>query len=122
MSNIPPEAGLNRLSASGLLFPFLNKEEHENSLFRQSGTGRFSRVANFSPGHFCFQSIDDRLIHPSQHPFFKLEETGGGGRDRTDDLMLAKHALSRLSYAPLFPGPTPDPAKPPNFAAKPLGR
>ena len=27
-------------------------------------------------------------------------EFGGGGRDRTDDLMLAKHALSQLSYAP----------------------
>ena len=26
---------------------------------------------------------------------------GGGGRDRTDDLMLAKHALSQLSYGPL---------------------
>ena len=26
---------------------------------------------------------------------------GGGGRDRTDDLMLAKHALSQLSYAPM---------------------
>src|SRR3546814_745577 len=25
---------------------------------------------------------------------------GGGGRDRTDDLVLAKHALSQLSYAP----------------------
>ncbi len=25
----------------------------------------------------------------------------GGGRDRTDDLMLAKHALSQLSYAPI---------------------
>ena len=25
---------------------------------------------------------------------------GGGGRDRTDDLLLAKQALSRLSYAP----------------------
>ena len=25
---------------------------------------------------------------------------GGGERDRTDDLMLAKHALSQLSYAP----------------------
>jgi hypothetical protein len=25
---------------------------------------------------------------------------GGGRRDRTDDLMLAKHALSQLSYAP----------------------
>lgn len=27
---------------------------------------------------------------------------GGGRRDRTDDLMLAKHALSQLSYAPIF--------------------
>ncbi|CAN0559674.1 unnamed protein product, partial [Laminaria digitata] len=26
---------------------------------------------------------------------------GGGRRDRTDDLMLAKHALSQLSYAPV---------------------
>ena len=28
------------------------------------------------------------------------QRTGGGERDRTDDLMLAKHALSQLSYAP----------------------
>ena len=28
---------------------------------------------------------------------------GGGGRNRTDDLMLAKHALSQLSYAPFAP-------------------
>ena len=27
-------------------------------------------------------------------------KTGGGERDRTDDLMLAKHALSQLSYTP----------------------
>ena len=26
---------------------------------------------------------------------------GGAGRDRTDDLMLAKHALSQLSYSPI---------------------
>ena len=26
---------------------------------------------------------------------------GGGERDRTDDLVLAKHALSQLSYAPI---------------------
>jgi hypothetical protein len=25
----------------------------------------------------------------------------GAGRDRTDDLMLAKHALSQLSYSPM---------------------
>src|SRR3546814_1075178 len=29
-----------------------------------------------------------------------LPRAGGGGRDRTDDLVLAKHALSQLSYAP----------------------
>ena len=37
--------------------------------------GDFPRVANFSPGHFSFQSIfqsiDDRLILPSQHLLFK---------------------------------------------------
>jgi hypothetical protein len=32
--------------------------------------------------------------------------SGGGGRDRTDDLMLAKHALSQLSYAPSPEGGT----------------
>ena len=29
------------------------------------------------------------------------EGTGGARRDRTDDLMLAKHALSQLSYGPI---------------------
>ena len=28
---------------------------------------------------------------------------GGARRDRTDDLMLAKHALSQLSYGPGYP-------------------
>ena len=32
--------------------------------------------------------------------FVTVLPPGGGGRDRTDDLMLAKHALSQLSYAP----------------------
>jgi len=27
--------------------------------------------------------------------------TGGDGRDRTDDIMLAKHTLSQLSYIPI---------------------
>jgi hypothetical protein len=30
---------------------------------------------------------------------------GGARRDRTDDLMLAKHALYQLSYGPLAPAP-----------------
>ena len=37
--------------------------------------------------------------------FFKsglsaIKPSGGARRDRTDDLMLAKHALSQLSYGP----------------------
>jgi hypothetical protein len=29
---------------------------------------------------------------------------GGANRDRTDDLLLAKQALSQLSYGPIFQG------------------
>ena len=37
------------------------------------------------------------LIFPS---FVAGDLNGGARRDRTDDLMLAKHALSQLSYGP----------------------
>jgi hypothetical protein len=36
-------------------------------------------------------------MNRSTSPIGKI---GGAGRDRTDDLMLAKHALSQLSYSP----------------------
>ena len=39
-----------------------------------------------------------RFVRPSTPAL--LSETGGGRRDRTDDLLLAKQALSQLSYAP----------------------
>jgi hypothetical protein len=40
-------------------------------------------------------------IRPSPHPHtHPASAIGGGERDRTDDLMLAKHALSQLSYTP----------------------
>ena len=32
--------------------------------------------------------------------FESSDRLGGASRDRTDDLMLAKHALSQLSYGP----------------------
>ena len=31
-----------------------------------------------------------------------MKKVGGAGRDRTDDLKLAKLALSQLSYGPMF--------------------
>jgi hypothetical protein len=40
---------------------------------------------------------------PRSSSFSRMNRSGSGGagRDRTDDLMLAKHALSRLSYGPI---------------------
>ena len=34
----------------------------------------------------------------------ELRASGGGERDRTDDLLLAKQALSQLSYTPVYGG------------------
>jgi hypothetical protein len=36
------------------------------------------------------------------HTFFALRKSGGAGRNRTDDLLLAKQALSQLSYSPMI--------------------
>ncbi len=38
--------------------------------------------------------------HSLVMPLGKLPKNGGDGRDRTDDLMLAKQLLSQLSYVP----------------------
>ena len=36
-----------------------------------------------------------------QQAIVSIKPSGGARRDRTDDLMLAKHALSQLSYGPV---------------------
>ena len=45
-----------------------------------------------------------RKLHAHQ-PFvwtaFRKQKSGGARRDRTDDLLLAKQALSQLSYGPV---------------------
>ena len=48
----------------------------------------------------------ERLVDPNlqrrqrRRSRFDSEVDGGGERDRTDDLLLAKQALSQLSYTP----------------------
>ena len=44
-------------------------------------------------------NINNLTHHPSSLGSF-LRVGGGGERDRTDDLLLAKQALSHLSYTP----------------------
>jgi hypothetical protein len=54
-------------------------------------------------GYLCSLSRISRCQVTDRHPRSLSDLSpppGGGGRDRTDDLMLAKHALSQLSYAP----------------------
>ena len=43
------------------------------------------------------------------------QPAGGARRDRTDDLMLAKHALSQLSYGPVQSGRNGLAAEPPRW-------
>jgi hypothetical protein len=43
-----------------------------------------------------------KLFRHELHGSMKLHQmTGGGERDRTDDLLLARQALSQLSYTPV---------------------
>ena len=46
---------------------------------------------------------------------------GGAGRDRTDDLLLAKQALSQLSYSPILAGLSRHTARRPVGLASPFG-
>jgi hypothetical protein len=39
---------------------------------------------------------------PTGNSFSSIASSGGARRDRTDDLMLAKHPLYQLSYGPIF--------------------
>ena len=65
-------------------------------------TGGFREGARLSPrGPFARKVVCAASRGPRQRDKTRQGPgTGGGGRDRTDDLMLAKHALSQLSYAP----------------------
>jgi hypothetical protein len=43
----------------------------------------------------------EAVIHSITLPTVGIRKSGGADRDRTGDLMLAKHALSQLSYSPV---------------------
>ncbi len=43
--------------------------------------------------------------------FISIARYGGARRDRTDDLMLAKHALYQLSYGPIIRSPNQESVK-----------
>ena len=74
----------------GVTFPIHNDEEHDGDRIAvRPMPARAGRSA--------------RLCYPlSEMPPLRAR-AGGGERNRTDDLLLAKQALSRLSYTPCRP-------------------
>ena len=68
--------------------------------------GRDVRLIRYVPSSRCQTPARDPaaaselLIDSGRVPASAAAAPGGARRDRTDDLMLAKHALSQLSYAP----------------------
>ena len=53
---------------------------------------------HFFKEHYSLWSKSQNEAQSLDSGFLKV--FGGGGRDRTDDLLLAKQALSQLSYTP----------------------
>jgi hypothetical protein len=71
-----------------------------------------SQVGPGTPGYGADKPFNSRCLEPTPawsragNSFvsaiaWTLRDDGGARRDRTDDLMLAKHALYQLSYGPL---------------------
>ena len=66
-------------------------------LFTMSENPQFSKSA-VRLRIYCETLLDDAV----RRAVSMITASGGARRDRTDDLMLAKHALSQLSYGPSF--------------------
>ena len=69
----------------------LPKEQTDESLFTMSKTLEPHRAG----------AMGSRLRCPRHRNLMDEPDAGGARRDRTDDLLLAKQALSQLSYGPL---------------------
>jgi hypothetical protein len=57
--------------------------------------------ADFVEHDVCCQARFKQAFFQSSSKQVIVKPSGGARRDRTDDLMLAKHALSQLSYGPV---------------------
>jgi hypothetical protein len=63
--------------------------------------GRTNRRFTMSDNTRCGRSGKAARAESAELGYYRTSEPPGGARrDRTDDLMLAKHALSQLSYGP----------------------
>ena len=85
-------------SATQTNVPCGSKPPHKTLLTRQQPLAGSLDVKTCT---LFTMSIDQRTEHDTCTQSKLSRQPGGGGRDRTDDLLLAKQALSQLSYGPL---------------------
>ena len=78
------------------------KRDHWIEILRstgvQTGQSRLHNVKEIEHARASAPAAHSKLIFPSRT--FAFDLAGGADRDRTDDLKLAKLALSQLSYGP----------------------
>jgi hypothetical protein len=89
-------------------FLFTMSEIEDRKERRRTEIPLADRSAFVTPSAFALNETDKshrkdwkrfHRLDPSSRP--QGPDLGGARRDRTDDLMLAKHALSQLSYGPV---------------------
>ena len=87
--------------------PLHNVKLSENSCRADRPINRLYRRSRFTPSHTALARTRDLQTDIFHRIFGRPSQTqlGGAGRDRTDGLMLAKHALSQLSYSPVAAKP-----------------
>jgi hypothetical protein len=77
-----------------------------NVLFTMSNNPpRNGRQGNARTGPNAAEPKPDSPQDANRRTKSPHDPNGGARRDRTDDLMLAKHALSQLSYGPIEDAP-----------------
>ena len=82
-------------------FPLHDDKEPARQLKARRSIARTGpKPANFSST--ATPSVTARISQRTDPSFPNPKRSGGARRDRTDDLMLAKHALSQLSYGPIL--------------------
>ena len=80
---------------------------------RDSGASLYNveRSANFSfagsIGKLCLFALATECVFGRGRDHRRHQKNGGARRDRTDDILLAKQALSQLSYGPISWQPAP---------------
>ena len=93
-----PLGKFGRIQSCALYLPdYMMSSQVRPKALGNAGLTLHSRCQSQPPRTWRLQTL-------SRSPLFEgpplLERDGGARRDRTDDLMLAKHALYQLSYGP----------------------